>query len=134
MLFSSAKIALVVLLCQTQSGGAMADDKKIVNNRGIITEGQTGNNYIYNLSPQRLQFDEALGKDMLAHLPKGKISVELIGGEADWAVGRQIVSFLQSNGYEIAALTYIGMKLPAPTQKLVWNAERQLLVVAPSAH
>ena len=70
---------------------------------------------------------------MLGTIPKGKITVEGVGSDADFFVAMEIGQFLQKNGYEVT-LNRSGMRVPPPSHKLEWSAETKQLIVAPSAH
>jgi hypothetical protein len=78
----------------------------ILNNQGIITQGQTGNNTIVGSIPRSIDQPrmEALKRQILSELPKDKpITVMAVMGDSEainFAV--QIHSFLKANGFPLA--------------------------------
>ncbi len=78
----------------------------IFGNRGIITQGQTGNNYIGAI-PRRMSDPRAeqLKQELLA-LPRDKlVSVETIMGNSEAIqFADDIAQFLASNGYKIKGM------------------------------
>ncbi|AZN71830.1 hypothetical protein D5400_11585 [Georhizobium profundi] len=67
-----------------------------------------GSNYghigpVNNYGDRRLEFNEALGQDLLVKVPKDKpLAVLIVGPSARaWKTGRQIVEFLTKHGYQV---------------------------------
>jgi hypothetical protein len=103
--FAATTSTLIALL----TGGAMAQNDKppntmgnVLNNQGIITQGQSGNNtLIQGALPRRLgEQDKA---QILARIAKTrKISIMVQMGDSDAAdLSAEIKSFLVSSGYSV---------------------------------
>ena len=113
----------------------MAEEKNVINNnRGIITEGQRGNNYIINIGRQRLEYDDQVAQRLLAKIPKSEpITFQAVGSMADQGIGKQYAAFLQANGVKISEMRLIGMLAPPPSEQVNWDADRRIVTIAPSS-
>jgi hypothetical protein len=103
------------------------------DNRGIITQGQSGGTNIINQAVPDLVFTPQVAADLLAKIPKGKpIFIEIIGPKpSDIATGIQIKDFLIANGYQVKYSSAMN-RLPQPPYQLEWNPTASVLTIAPS--
>lgn len=98
------------------------------NQSGGITAGTV------ILTPQRLQFSNALGNDLLQKMPVRKnVILEGIGGAADQQVAVQFHEFLLANGYSVSR-SQIGGRSPPPDHRISLRdtPDAYILTVAPS--
>lgn len=87
---------------------AMAQDNNppnvmgnIINNQGIITQGQVGNNTI-NYGSTRLTFDQTVADELASKIPPEKpVIVHAVGTQADWDVAAQYLLYLRSKGFQV---------------------------------
>jgi hypothetical protein len=105
----------------------------ISGNQGIITQGQQGDNIIVQ-APVRAAFSDQVKSEILQKIPKGRVQLQTIGGNADQAVGNEVEMFLRQNGYDVQRMS-IGMMAPPPDRPftLSSNGDVSILTVAPSA-
>ncbi len=86
----------------------------VINNQGIITQGQIGNNTI-NVAPPRLIFDPGIAEELIRRLPTGKpIALQTVGGNRDQDVATQYQQYLESHGYHQMTRAMIGVMAPPP--------------------
>lgn len=106
----------------------------IINNQGIITQGQIGNNTI-NVAPPRLIFDFGIAEELIRRLPTGKpIALQTVGGNRDQDVATQYQQYLESHGYHRMTRAMIGVMAPPPDFPITIRdePERVYVIIAPS--
>lgn len=140
---SISKLAPIPLILIIYAGNAMAEDPRtpnsmgnIINNQGIVTQGQIGSNTI--VTPRRLAFSAKLGEAILSNMQRKK-PIHLVGignTAADRLVAEQVFMFLRERGYEIPERSNIGVTSEMPERPVtIREEERQyILTIAPSVY
>lgn len=134
---SCRRLSAIVMIIALQSVPAISQTAPGIsapNNRGIVTENQSGGTNIIYRTPRRLRLTEEIGSELLKTIPEEKpVIVEAVGSNADAQVGIQMAAFLRAHGYNVD-LQRIGMIAPPPDHSLTWIPAISTLIVDPGAH
>ena len=86
----------------------------VIDNKGIVTQGQIGNNTI-NVGPSQLTFQTSIADDLARKLPEGKpIVIHSVGSLGSQSIADQYQAFLTGRGFKIKARSVFGTKSPPP--------------------
>ncbi len=93
----------------------------------------SGNNFGHmgpvNIGRQLFEFNQDVGNEILSKIPKHQVkTIQIIGSDRAQAVGRQIVKFLEMNGYDVSNQMIIGVISPPPSSPI--SFENSTLIIA----
>lgn len=111
---SGIRIILTAIIVVALSGAAMSQEKPTIN---VTSNNQQGGITAYQVNIGRvdLTFTESVANAIAGKLPTDRpVDVKSVGSERDQNVALQYVTFLQSKGFTIRALSRSGQLIPQP--------------------
>lgn len=86
----------------------------------------SGNNYGHmgpvNIGRQSFELNQSTKEEILRKIPRHGISrVEIVGSGRAQDVGREVLRFLEKNGYSLPQPTLIGMLVPPPSGPICFD-------------